>query len=154
MHHLIGRVVLIISGWREKNLDPAVFELGVSSLAYVTVYKELSIVWQHGKNVITGTEREYSHAELKAQRHNRHVCQLFENLEDPINVWISQGDKLGALPANFYRIVTTKNALFVGITHESKPLHEIQSHPEVTYKRLCRLHVQWEARLGHDKIRG
>lgn len=40
-HHLSRRVVLIISGWRKINVDPAVFELGVSSLAYVTVYKKL-----------------------------------------------------------------------------------------------------------------
>lgn len=45
---------------------------------------------------------------------------------------MSHGDKLGALPANFHTIATTKNAPFAGIAHESKPLYGIQFHPEVT----------------------
>ena len=67
---------------------------------------------------------------------------------------MSHGDKISALPANFHTIATTKDALFVGIAHESKPIHGIQSHPEVTYKttrELCRWHVQWAMAKFADK---
>ncbi len=45
---------------------------------------------------------------------------------------MSHGDKLGALPAEFHVIATTKNAPFAGIAHETKPIYGIQFHPEVT----------------------
>jgi GMP synthase (glutamine-hydrolysing) len=57
---------------------------------------------------------------------------LFNDLEDDLKVWMSHGDKLGALPAEFHVIATTKNAPFAGIAHETKPIYGIQFHPEVT----------------------
>lgn len=113
------------------HVDPAIFELGVPILGICYGLQE--IAWHHGKNVIAGTEREYGHAELKAQRHEGHVDDLFKDLEDDIKVWMSHGDKLGALPAGFHTIATTKNAPFAGIAHESKRLYGIQFHPEVTH---------------------
>jgi GMP synthase (glutamine-hydrolysing) len=113
------------------HVDPAIFELGVPILGICYGLQE--IAWHHGKNVIAGTEREYGHAELKAQRHEGHVDDLFKDLEDDIKVWMSHGDKLGALPAGFHTIATTKNAPFAGIAHETKRLYGIQFHPEVTH---------------------
>ncbi len=113
------------------HVDPTVFDLDVPILGICYGLQE--IAWHHGKNVVAGTEREYGHAELKAQRHNGHVDRLFRDLEDDIKVWMSHGDKLGALPANFHTIATTKNAPFAGIAHESKPIYGIQFHPEVTH---------------------
>jgi GMP synthase (glutamine-hydrolysing) len=113
------------------HVDPAIFELGVPILGICYGLQE--IAWHHGKNVVAGTEREYGHAELKAQRHEGHVDDLFKDLEDDIKVWMSHGDKLGALPAGFHTIATTKNAPFAGIAHETKRLYGIQFHPEVTH---------------------
>jgi GMP synthase (glutamine-hydrolysing) len=91
------------------------------------------IAWHHGKNVVAGTEREYGHADVNAQRVDGKVHKLFEGLEDNFKVWMSHGDKLGALPPNFHTIAVTKNAPFAGISHESKSMYGIQFHPEVTH---------------------
>jgi GMP synthase (glutamine-hydrolysing) len=115
------------------HVDPAVFELDVPILGICYGLQE--IAWHHGKNVIAGTEREYGHAELKAQRHNGHVDRLFKDLEDDTKVWMSHGDKLGALLADFHTISATKNAPFAGIAHELKPIYGVQFHPEVTYAK-------------------
>lgn len=104
------------------RLDPAIFELDVPIPGICYGLQE--IAWYHGRNVIAGTEREYGHAELKAQRHNCHVDRLFNDLEDDIKVWMSHGDKLGALPAKFHTIATTKNAPLAGIVYESKQYME------------------------------
>lgn len=61
------------------HVDPAVFELGIPILGICYGLQE--IAWHRGKKVIAGTEREYGHAELKAQRHNGHVDRLFKDLD-------------------------------------------------------------------------
>ncbi|KAI1007737.1 GMP synthase [Podosphaera aphanis] len=131
------------------HVDPAIFELGVPILGICYGLQE--IAWHHGKNVVAGTEREYGHAVVEAQRHEGHVDNLFRGLEDEIKrheghvdnlfrgledeikVWMSHGDKLGALPPAFRTIATTTNAPFAGIAHESKPIYGLQFHPEVTH---------------------
>lgn len=113
------------------HVDPAVFELGVPILGICYGLQE--IAWHNGKNVVAGTEREYGHADVQASRHDGHVDALFKDLEDDFKVWMSHGDKLGALPPQFHTIAATKNAPFAGIAHESKPLYGIQFHPEVTH---------------------
>lgn len=113
------------------HVDPAMFELGVPILGICYGLQE--IAWHHGKNVVAGTEREYGHSDVKAQRDGGRVDQLFKDLEDDFKVWMSHGDKLGALPPNFHTIAVTKNAPFAGIAHETKPIYGIQFHPEVTH---------------------
>ncbi len=113
------------------HVDPAIFELGVPILGICYGLQE--IAWHHGKGVVAGTEREYGHADVTAQRQNGNVDRLFQGLEDDVKVWMSHGDKLSALPPNFHVIATTKNAPFAGIAHETKPIYGIQFHPEVTH---------------------
>jgi GMP synthase (glutamine-hydrolysing) len=113
------------------HVDPAIFELGVPILGICYGLQE--IAWHHGKNVVAGTEREYGHAAVQAMRHNGHVDKLFKDLEDDLKVWMSHGDKLGALPPSFHTIAATKNSPFAGIAHETKPIYGIQFHPEVTH---------------------
>jgi len=113
------------------HADPAIFELGVPILGICYGLQE--IAWHNGKNVVAGTEREYGHSDLQAKRVDGHVDKLFEGLEDDLKVWMSHGDKLGALPPSFHTIAVTKNAPYAGIAHETKPLYGIQFHPEVTH---------------------
>lgn len=50
-----------------------------------------------------------------------------------MQVWMSHGDQLDALPPDFHVIGKTKTAPFAGIAHDSKPFFGIQFHPEVTH---------------------
>lgn len=107
------------------HADPAIFELDVPILGICYGLQE--IAWrQNATNVVAGTEREYGHADIKAQRHNGHIDRLFAGLEDELKVWMSHGDKLAALPPNFHVIATSKNSPFAGIAHESLPIYGIQ----------------------------
>ncbi|CAG8970794.1 hypothetical protein HYALB_00001581 [Hymenoscyphus albidus] len=114
------------------HVDPAIFDLDIPILGICYGLQE--IAWHNGKNVIAGTEREYGHAQLEAKKVvDGHVDKLFEGLEDDLKVWMSHGDKLGALPPNFHAIAVSKNSPFAGIAHQTKPIYGIQFHPEVTH---------------------
>ena len=113
------------------HVDPAVFELDVPLLGICYGLQE--IAWHHGKNVLAGEKREYGHAALKIQRHADQAIDLFEGLEDDMEVWMSHGDKLSNLPESFITIATTTNAPFAGIAHTKKSYYGIQFHPEVTH---------------------
>jgi GMP synthase (glutamine-hydrolysing) len=99
------------------HVDPAIFELGVPILGICYGLQE--IAWHHGKNVVAGTEREYGHADVQAKRHNGHVDKLFKDLEDDLRVWMSHGDKLGALPASFHTIATPRT-LHLQVLHTKR----------------------------------
>ncbi|CAD6499145.1 BgTH12-04797 [Blumeria graminis f. sp. triticale] len=113
------------------HVDPSIFDLGVPILGICYGLQE--IAWHHGKDVIAGTEREYGHADVHAHRQEGFVDRLFIDLEDDFKVWMSHGDKLGALPNSFHTIASTKSSPFAGIAHLLKPIYGIQFHPEVTH---------------------
>lgn len=113
------------------HVDPAMFDLGVPILGICYGLQE--IAWHNGKNVVAGEHREYGSAQLSAKRDAGLVDKLFAGLEDDFKVWMSHGDKLGALPSNFHTIGTSGNSPFAAIAHETKPIYGIQFHPEVTH---------------------
>lgn len=114
------------------HVDPAVFEAGVPLLGICYGLQE--IAWNHGRNVIAGEKREYGHARVRVNpKQGDKMLDLFEGLTDGIDVWMSHGDKLSALPESFITIAETDNAPFAGIAHTEKPYWGIQFHPEVTH---------------------
>ncbi|KAK7556974.1 GMP synthase subunit B [Phyllosticta citricarpa] len=118
------------------HADPAVFELGVPILGICYGLQEMA--WQQGNNVCAGDKKEYGHAFLKVEKHPGkapHIDKLFEGLEQDLEVWMSHGDKLSALPKDFAILATTSNAPFAGIAHEQKEWYGIQFHPEVTHSK-------------------
>lgn len=55
------------------------------------------IAWQHGKNVLAGTRREYGHAQVTIEKHKGgadHVDKLFNGLggeSNSLDVYMSHG---------------------------------------------------------------
>lgn len=119
------------------HVDSAIFELGVPVLGICYGLQE--IAWHYGKNVLAGEKREYGHANIQVQKHankSSHIDNMFQNLDDGFQVWMSHGDKLSRLPKSFLTIATTASAPFAGVVHEELPLYGIQFHPEVTHTPL------------------
>ena len=146
------------------HVDSALFDLGVPILGICYGLQELA--WHHGKMVLAGEKREYGHAYLKVDRYagtEQHVDQLFEGIENDIEVWMSHGDKLSKLPDTFHAIASTANAPFAGIASTSKPYFGIQFHPEVTHTpkgkhiisnfavKVCKARQDWTMEKFVDK---
>jgi GMP synthase (glutamine-hydrolysing) len=135
---------IILSGGPESVTEAStprasnvVFELGVPVLGIC--YGMQTMAAQLGGEVSSSTEREFGYAQVK------HVgeSELFRGIEDHaddsgdflLDVWMSHGDKVTALPPGFKCIGSSANAPFAAMANEEKGFYGVQFHPEVTHTR-------------------
>ena len=52
---------------------------------------------------------------------------------DEVQVWMSHGDRVEALPPGFSAIATTPSSPFAAAAHDSRPIYGVQFHPEVVH---------------------
>jgi len=135
---------IILSGGPETVTDSStpranelVFQLGVPVLGIC--YGMQTMAAQLGGTVDTSTEREFGYAELEVHGHST----LLNNIEDHasndglamLDVWMSHGDKVTAIPEGFTSIAKTDNAPFAGMADEKRKFYGLQFHPEVTHTK-------------------
>jgi GMP synthase (glutamine-hydrolysing) len=127
----------------------AVFELGVPVLGIC--YGMQTMAAQLGGKVENAAHREFGYAEIRARGHSA----LFRDIEDRSNdeghglldVWMSHGDKVTALPEGFKVIASNAATPIAGMADEERKFYAVQFHPEVTHT------LQGKAILGrfvHD----
>jgi GMP synthase (glutamine-hydrolysing) len=112
-----------------------VFELGVPVLGIC--YGMQTMAAQLGGAVETGLVREFGYAEIRAQGHS----PLLRDIQDRsnaaghglIDVWMSHGDKVTALPAGFAVIASNATTPIAGMADEARRFYALQFHPEVTH---------------------
>ena len=83
--------------------------------------------------------REFGYAQVRARGHSR----LLKDIEDHrseegfglLDVWMSHGDSVTAMPEGFKLIASTDNAPLAGMADETRQFYGIQFHPEVTHTR-------------------
>ena len=115
----------------------AVYELGVPVLGIC--YGMQAMAAQLGGHVEPSASREFGYARVRARGHSR----LLEEIQDEQNeaghglldVWMSHGDRVTAVPDGFKRIASTDNAPISGMADELRNLYGLQFHPEVTHTR-------------------
>ncbi len=114
-----------------------IFELGVPVLGIC--YGMQTMAAQLGGEVENSDHKEYGHAMINLHGH----CELFKGIEtDVIDVWMSHGDRVSAIPEGFNVIGETKNAPLAAFADESRHFYGIQFHPEVTHTRDGRQIIQ------------
>ena len=115
----------------------AVYELGVPVLGIC--YGMQTMAQQLGGRVAPGTEREFGYAEVTVTGASR----LLDHLEDRRNpagravldVWMSHGDRVDALPAGFVATAATGSIPFAAMSDERRRFYGVQFHPEVTHTK-------------------
>jgi GMP synthase (glutamine-hydrolysing) len=114
-----------------------VFELGVPVLGIC--YGMQTMAAQLGGQVEPGNVREFGYAEVRVRGHSR----LLEGIQDRANergeayldVWMSHGDKVTALPPGFKVIASNPTSPIAGMADEERRFYAVQFHPEVTHTK-------------------
>lgn len=127
----------------------ALYELGVPVLGIC--YGMQAMAAQFGGRVAPSTRREYGYAQVRIQGHSR-LLRDIEDHTDPqgralLDVWMSHGDRVDALPSGFRAICATDNAPLAGMADEERRLYGLQFHPEVTHTRQGQRIIE---RFAHD----
>ncbi|QSX34845.1 glutamine-hydrolyzing GMP synthase [Shewanella avicenniae] len=115
-----------------------VFNAGVPVLGIC--YGMQTMSEQLGGKVIQGVgEGEFGYAQVEVLAESA----LFAGIEDSINaagnalldVWMSHGDKVSAIPEGFQTVAKTETCPFAIMSNEAKKFYGVQFHPEVTHTR-------------------
>lgn len=155
------------------------FELDLPILGICYGMQTMAV--QLGGKVASSDVREFGYAQLALHGHSR----LFDGIEDEIDaqgqvlldVWMSHGDKVTALPPGFKTLCATQNAPIAGMGDESRHWYGLQFHPEVTHTKqgqrllqrfvvdICQAPTTWDAshiiadsiadiraQVGQDKV--
>ncbi|MEO8755811.1 MAG: glutamine-hydrolyzing GMP synthase [Casimicrobiaceae bacterium] len=127
----------------------AVWTQGVPVLGIC--YGMQAMAAQLGGKVESGHAREFGYAEVRARGHS----ELFRGIEDRSNpeghglldVWMSHGDKVTALPEGFRLIGSSASCAIAAMADESRRFYAVQFHPEVTHTKQGTALL---ARFAHD----
>lgn len=83
----------------------------------------------NGGKVSPSASREYGRANLSSVS----TDPLFENITPGSQVWMSHGDTITDIPANFTIIASTADVKVAAFKIEGEPTYALQFHPEVTH---------------------
>lgn len=111
------------------DMDPGVLELGVPILGIC--YGLQLLVQKLGGKIESAADREYGRAALKIETED----PLFAGIptSDELNVWMSHGDRVLALPDGMEVIATSSGSPFAAVRSTRAKIWGVQFHPEVVH---------------------
>jgi GMP synthase (glutamine-hydrolysing) len=109
------------------TIDKKIFDLGLPILGIC--YGQQLICHLLGGKVGKASEREFGKAEINILDKKSKFFSAVKNRQ----VWMSHGDKVEKIPADFKVIANTENAPFAAIANEKKKIYGVQFHPEVEH---------------------
>lgn len=129
--------------------DPRIFDMGLPILG-------ICYGMQLGAQILGGEvkpakAREYGRAKL----HISSDDSLVHGMPQETTVWMSHGDQVHDLPADFIPLATTDTCPFAAAKHKTRPFYGVQFHPEVTHTprgdvifqnflyEICRCRGKW-----------
>ena len=135
---------IILSGGPESVTEEGsprapdyVFDAGVPVLGIC--YGMQTMAHQLGGGVLGSDKREFGYAQVEVIK----PSPLLDKIEDAIgdngaarlDVWMSHGDKVSAIPEGFETIAQTASCPHAAMYNEEKQFYGVQFHPEVTHTR-------------------
>lgn len=112
-----------------------VFDLGIPVLGIC--YGMQTMAAQLGGAVESGLVREFGYAEVRAQGHSALLREIQDRVNEQghglLDVWMSHGDKVTALPSGFKVIASNPATPIAAMADESRHFYAVQFHPEVTH---------------------
>lgn len=102
-------------------------------------YGMQTLAMQLGGQVEAADHQEFGYAQVRARGHST-LLRTIEDHTSPegyglLDVWMSHGDRVTALPPGFICIASTATCPIAGIADEQQRRYGVQFHPEVTHTR-------------------
>jgi len=155
-----------------------IFDLGIPVLGIC--YGMQTMAEQLGGKVENSPVHEFGYAQV-AVHGNAVLLQELADIEKDnqrlLDVWMSHGDKVTAMPNGFQLMASTPSCPIAGIYNDEKQFYAVQFHPEVTHTKqgqqifskfaldICQCEPLWNAnnivddaietvrqRVGKDKV--
>src|SRR5215472_18651059 len=135
---------IILSGGPESVTEgdtprapDAVWTAGVPVLGIC--YGMQTMAAQLGGAVESGRVREFGYAEVRARGHGKLLAGIQDRAgaegQGLLDVWMSHGDKVTALPPGFALMASNDATPIAGMMDESRRFYAVQFHPEVTHTK-------------------
>ncbi len=111
------------------SIDAGIFDLGVPVLGIC--YGMQLMAHLLGGKVERADKREYGLAQLTVEN----TGGLFHRfaLHDPVDVWMSHGDRIVSVPKGFETVGLSANTPFCAVADDARRLYGVQFHPEVVH---------------------
>ena len=133
---------IVLSGGPESVTDPdsprapdLVFSLDVPLLGIC--YGMQTMAAQLGGSVEGSDTSEFGYAQIRRTAGGGLLADIADETDAEgkqlLDVWMSHGDKVSVLPADFELMAETDSCPIAGMAHRDKPWFGIQFHPEVTH---------------------
>jgi GMP synthase (glutamine-hydrolysing) len=130
----LGAVGLIFSGGPSSvyengapRCDPTILEISLPVLG-ICYGMQIGCELLGGRVRPTAT-REYGRTRLRVTD----TDSLLSHVPAETSVWMSHGDVVNELPAEFVTLAATPSCPFAAVKHKSRPFYGVQFHPEVTH---------------------
>lgn len=130
----LSPVALVLSGspasvWDEDSpaVDPRIFTLDIPTFAIC--YGMQLLVHIRGGKVEKSFKREYGPARIFIDDRS----DIFYNIPDQADVWMSHGDRVLELPEGFRKIAHSSNSPVAAIKNTEGTVFGTQFHPEVVH---------------------
>ncbi|CAK8740567.1 GMP synthase [glutamine-hydrolyzing] [Sodalis praecaptivus] len=135
---------IILSGGPESTTEQDsprapdyVFQAGVPVLG--VCYGMQTMAMQLGGKVQSSSPREFGYAQVEVLTDSLLVRDIQDDIGTGgaplLDVWMSHGDKVTAIPADFVTVASTETCPFAIMANEEKRFYGVQFHPEVTHTR-------------------
>ncbi len=126
-----------------------VFTMGVPVLGIC--YGMQTMAAQLGGQVESAAKREFGYAEVRARGHSALLRDIQDRANEEghafLDVWMSHGDKVTAMPSGFKVIADNAATPIAGMADEARHFYGVQFHPEVTHTLQGKALIQ---RFVHD----
>ncbi|MEC6833118.1 glutamine-hydrolyzing GMP synthase [Photobacterium toruni] len=135
---------IILSGGPESVTEAGsprapqyVFDAGVP--VFGVCYGMQTMAEQLGGKVAGSDEREFGYAQVKIVEQTAFLKDIQDAVAADgtplLDVWMSHGDKVVEIPADFVKVAETDTCPFAAMANEDKRFYGVQFHPEVTHTR-------------------
>ncbi len=118
-----------VYGQDAPTVDRRIFELGVPVLGIC--YGLQLIAHLLGGKVEPSQAREYGAARVVVEKPEG-ILHRFA-VRQPLDVWMSHGDRIVAMPPGFSSIAVSPNTPFCAVGDAARKIYGIQFHPEVVH---------------------